>query len=94
MSSYRKVYQIRGSGHAGYYQGIDLWRAGDRYGSGSAGITMMGIVGQDEDGDDQHEFITVPVDRIDDLIDALRALRDEIVADEITTPEPDPADGL
>lgn len=80
----RKVYQVRGSGAGGYYQGIDLWKGETRYGSGSASIEMMGRIGATEDGEEITEHLAVPVDRVDELIAALSALRDEIVADDMT----------
>lgn len=80
---FRKVYQVRGSGAGGYYQGIDLWRDDERYGSGAAAITLMGRIGVYEDGEPICESMTVPVDRVEDLIEALKALRDEIVAEDM-----------
>jgi len=80
----RKVYQIRGSGAGGYYQGIDLWESEERYGSGARAIDLMGYIGHDDEGNANHEYFTVAVDRVDDLVEALTALRDEIVADEMT----------
>jgi len=84
MKKVRKVYQIRGSGAAGFGQGFEMWKSETRYGSGSAAIDVCASMPMEEHVVD---FMTLPVDRIDEFIEALTTLRDEIVAEEMSEAE-------